>query len=236
MEVIKCYYHFNNVISPAERKGLEKYKEKQLQGLLEPDLRKLSKQCKKDLKWFVSELIIPNQNLVNVWDSVFFEGTNEVDLTLNVVDDFAMESDEESSELSSEETTIQAEDDNDAEVLETLLDEDIEYDNQTLLQNSIFNQILFDKTISEEDSWIEGYSLLDDKKIKIRYLFSSMEDDLRLYRMDIKALNKDNDDNKVNNVILDNDIIMIWTNLKKEIKKISLRYNGATYVLKLNEE
>ena len=119
---------------------------------------------------------------------------------------------------------------------ETLLDEDIEYDNQTLLQNSIFNQILFDKTISEEDSWIEGYSLLDDKKIKIRYLFSSMEDDLRLYRLDIKALNKDNDDNKVNNVILNNDIIMVWTNLDKEIKKISLRYNGATYVLKANEE
>ena len=119
---------------------------------------------------------------------------------------------------------------------ETLLDEDIEYDNQTLLQNSIFNQILFDKTISEEDSWIEGYSLLDDKKIKIRYLFSSMEDDLRLYRMDIKALNKDNDDNKVNNVILNNDIIMVWTNLDKEIKKISLRYNSATYVLKVNEE
>jgi len=119
---------------------------------------------------------------------------------------------------------------------ETLLDEDIEYDNQTLLQNSIFNQILFDKTISEEDSWIEGYSLLDDKKIKIRYLFSSMEDDLRLYRMDIKALNKDNDDNKVNNVILNNDIIMVWTNLDKEIKKISLRYNSPNYVLKVNEE
>ena len=119
---------------------------------------------------------------------------------------------------------------------ETLLDEDIEYDNQTLLQNSIFNQILFDKTISEEDSWIEGYSLLDNKKIKIRYLFSSVEDDLRLYRLDIKALNKDNDDNKVNNVILNNDIVMVWTNLDKEIKKISLRYNGATYVLKVNEE
>ena len=119
---------------------------------------------------------------------------------------------------------------------ETLLDEDIEYDDQPLLQNSIFNKILFDKTISEEDSWIEGYCLLNDKKIKVRYLFSAIEDDLRLYRMDIKALNKDNDDNKVNNVILDNDIIMIWTNLKKEIKKISLRYSGATYVLKLNEE
>ena len=119
---------------------------------------------------------------------------------------------------------------------EILLDEDIEYNNQPLLQNSIFNQILFDRTISKEDSWIEGHSLLDDKKIKIRYLFSSIEDDLRLYRMDIKALNKDNDDNKVNSVILDNDIIMVWTNLDKEIRKISLRYNGATYVLKLNEE
>ena len=119
---------------------------------------------------------------------------------------------------------------------ETLLDEDIEYDDQPLLQNSIFNKTLFDKTILEEDSWIDGYNLLNDKKIKVRYLFSAIEDDLRLYRMDIKALNKDNDDNKVNNVILDNDIIMIWTNLNKEIKKISLRYNGVTYVLKLNEE
>ena len=119
---------------------------------------------------------------------------------------------------------------------ETLLDEDIEYDDQPLLRNSIFNKILFDKTISVEDSWIEGYSLLDDKKIKVRYLFSAIEDDLRLYRMDIKALNKGNDDNKINNVILDNDVIMIWTNLNKEFKKISLRYSGATYVLKLNEE
>jgi len=55
--------------------------------------------------------------------------------------------------------------------------------------------------------------------------------------MDIKALNKeDNDGNKVNNVILDNDVIMIWTNLDKEIKKISLRYNSATYVIKVNED
>ena len=119
---------------------------------------------------------------------------------------------------------------------ETLLNEDIEYDNQSFLQNSIFNKILFDKIISKEDSWIEGYSLLDEKKIKVRYLFSAIVDDLRLYRMDIKALNKDSDDNKVNNVILSNDIIMVWTNLDKEIKKISLRYNGATYVLKVNEE
>jgi len=119
---------------------------------------------------------------------------------------------------------------------ETLLNENIEYDDQPSLENSIFNKILFDKIISKEDSWIEGYSLLDEKKIKGRDLFSAIVDDLRLYRIDIKAVNKDRDDNKVNDVILGNDIIMVWTNLDKEIRKISSRYNGATYVLKLNEE
>ena len=119
---------------------------------------------------------------------------------------------------------------------ERLLDEDMEYDNQPFLQNSIFNKILIDKNIHDEDLWIEGYSLLDNKKIKVRYLFSTVEDDLRLYRMDIKELNKDDDDNKINNVILDNDIIMVWTNLDKKIKKISLRYNDLTYVLEFNEE
>ena len=119
---------------------------------------------------------------------------------------------------------------------ETLLDEDIEYKDQSFLQNSIFNKIFFNRVISEEDSWIEDYSLLNDKKIKFRYLFSVEENDLRLYRMDIKELSKDDNDNKINNVILDNDIIMVWTNLDNKIKKISLRYNGATYVLKFNEE
>ena len=119
---------------------------------------------------------------------------------------------------------------------ETLLDENIEYKDQSFLQNSIFNKIFFNRIISEEDSWIEDYSLLNDKKIKFRYLFSVEENDLRLYRMDIKELSKDDNDNKINNVILGNDIIMVWTNLDNKIKKVCLRYNGATYVLKFNEE
>ena len=117
-----------------------------------------------------------------------------------------------------------------------LLNEAIEYENQSLLEKNIFNKTLLEKTIYEEDSWVEGYTLLDDKKIKLRYLFSIEEDGSRLYRMDINELNKDNEDNRINNVILNNNIIMVWTNLDKEIKKISLNYNGATYVLKLNEE
>ena len=78
--------------------------------------------------------------------------------------------------------------------------------------------------------------LLNDKKIKVRYLFSSEEDSLRLYRMDIKEINKDDDDNKINDVILDNDVIMVWTNLNKEIQKIRFKYNGSNFLIKLNEE
>ena len=77
-----------------------------------------------------------------------------------------------------------------------------------------------DKVVSEEDSWIEGFHLLNGKKIKVRYLFSAEESGLRLYRMDIKELNKDRGDNKINNVILDNDIITVWTDLNKEIKRL----------------
>ncbi len=119
---------------------------------------------------------------------------------------------------------------------EMLLNEAIEFANQSLLENNIFNKTLLEKTVIQEDSWIDGYSLLNDKKIKVRYLFSVEEDGLRLYRMDIKELNKDDDDNKINNVILDSDVIMIWTNLDKEIKKISFKYSGSNYVIKLNEE
>ena len=118
---------------------------------------------------------------------------------------------------------------------EILLNEPIEYENQSILENNIFNKALLEKIIYEEDSWIEGYSLLNNKKIEVRYLFSSEEGGSRLYRMDIKELNKDGDDNKINNVILDSDVIMIWTNLDKEIKKISFRYYGFNYVIKLND-
>ena len=117
-----------------------------------------------------------------------------------------------------------------------LLAESIEYKKQSFQENSIFNKMLLGMKISKEDSWIEDYNLLDDKKIKVRYLFSSEEDDLRLYRMDIKEINKDGDDNKINDVILDNDVIMIWTNLNKEIQKIRFKYNGSNFLIKLNEE
>ena len=54
--------------------------------------------------------------------------------------------------------------------------------------------------------------------------------------MDIKEINKDDDDNKINDVILDNDVIIVWTNLNKEIQKIRFKYNGSNFLIKLNEE
>ena len=118
---------------------------------------------------------------------------------------------------------------------ELLLEENIEFNDQTFLVNSLFNKILVEKNIPEEDLWINDYVLLDDKEIKVRFLFSTEEDGEKLFRMDIKELNKDSDDNMVNNVILDHDLIKIWTNLDNEIKKLSFTYNNAGYVVEFNE-
>lgn len=116
-----------------------------------------------------------------------------------------------------------------------LLEENIEFNDQTFLVNSLFNKILVEKNIPAEDLWINDYVLLDDKEIKVRFLFSAEEDGEKLFRMDIKELNKDSDDNMVNNVILDHDLIKIWTNLDNEIKKLSFTYNNAGYVVEFNE-
>ena len=106
---------------------------------------------------------------------------------------------------------------------------------ELFLVNSLFNKILVEKNIPAEDLWINDYVLLDDKEIKVRFLFSTEEDGEKLFRMDIKELNKDSDDNMVNNVILEHDLIKIWTNLDNEINKLSFTYNNAGYVVEFNE-
>jgi len=116
-----------------------------------------------------------------------------------------------------------------------LLTEDLDYENQDFLINNLFHAILFEKKIKEEDVWNNQYHLLDNKKIDVRYLFSNTVDDLRLYRMDIRTSNKDNDDNTINNVILKSNLIKIWTDLNKEIKKISITYGNSTYKIKLED-
>ena len=63
--------------------------------------------------------MLPNENLAKVWDSVFTEDSKDVDLVLNVVDEIVLD---DIDELDDEETNLPAENGNNAESLETLLD------------------------------------------------------------------------------------------------------------------
>ena len=120
---------------------------------------------------------------------------------------------------------------------EVLLNEDIEYENQNLTSNNLIASILTFKEIPEEDVWIDEYVLLDEEVVSVRYLFSEESNDLRLYRLDIKQKDidsNDDTDNKINDVILNNDVIMIWTDLNKNIIKVGFVYNSLTYVIEKN--
>jgi hypothetical protein len=89
---------------------------------------------------------------------------------------------------------------------------------------------------SSEDQWIDSIFLTDDLPVKVRFLFSEEVDDQRLYRLDIKQLNKENVDNRLNVVVLDSDIIKVWTDKDKNISKISLMYKNASYVIYIENE
>ena len=118
------------------------------------------------------------------------------------------------------------------------MNEDIEYENQNLTSNNLIASILTFKEIPEEDVWIDEYVLLDEEVVSVRYLFSEESNDLRLYRLDIKQKDidsNDDTDNKINDVILNNDVIMIWTDLNKNIIKVGFVYNSLTYVMEKNE-
>lgn len=119
---------------------------------------------------------------------------------------------------------------------ETILEESIEYDQQAFTANSLFYKILIEKKVVQEDLWINNIVLLDDRKIKVRYLYSEENDGEKLFRMDIEKLNKDDDDNIINSVILNHDLIKVWTNLDNDIKRMSFTYNNASYIIKFNEE
>lgn len=133
-------------------------------------------------------------------------------------------------------------DDQDIEITATgfgtsILDEDLEYKNQNISQDSLIGLLLIKKIVpSSEDQWIDSIFLTDDLPVKVRFLFSEEVDDQRLYRLDIKQLNKENVDNRLNVVVLDSDIIKVWTDKDKNISKISLMYKNASYVIYIENE
>lgn len=121
---------------------------------------------------------------------------------------------------------------------EILLNEDIEYKDQNLTSNNLIASILKFEKITEEDIWLDKYVLLDEKVVSVRYLFSEESGGLRLYRLDIKQKNNDSNDdtdNTINDVILNNDVIMIWADLDNNIMKVGFVYNSLTYVIEKNE-
>ena len=121
---------------------------------------------------------------------------------------------------------------------EILLNEDIEYKNQNLTSNNLIATILKFEEIPEEDIWIDEYVLLDEEVVSVRYLFSEESEGLRLYRLDIKQKNNDSNDgadNTINDVILNNDVIMIWADLNNNIMKVGFVYNSLTYIIEKNE-
>ena len=119
---------------------------------------------------------------------------------------------------------------------EILLNESIEYENQSFIPNNLFISILSFQSITKEDEWLYDFTLLDGEKVAIRYLFSKEVEDLRLYRLDIKQIDKGDVDNKINSVILDSDVIMIWTDLNKVICKVGFVYKNSTYVVEKNKD
>ena len=121
---------------------------------------------------------------------------------------------------------------------EILLNEDIEYKDQNLTSNNLIASILKFEKIPEEDIWVDKYVLLDEEVVSVRYLFSEESGGLRLYRLDIKQKNNDSNDdtdNTINDVILNNDVIMIWADLDNNIMKVGFVYNSLTYVIEKNE-
>jgi hypothetical protein len=126
-----------------------------------------------------------------------------------------------------------------------LLEEDLEYEEQTLdSENNLFNKLLLKSKIDIVDAqWEESIDLLDDQKVKIRFLYAeedtlSINDDEKialLYRLDIKSEEKKVSDtiNSLNLAIIESSIIKIWIDEESSsLIKLSLMYNGIVYSIK----
>ena len=126
-----------------------------------------------------------------------------------------------------------------------LLEEDLEYEKQTLdNENNLFNKLLLKSKIDIVDAqWEESIDLLDGQKVKIRFLYAkedtlSINDNEKialLYRLDIKSEEKKVSDtiNSLNLAIIESSIIKIWVDEESSsLIKLSLMYNGIVYSIK----
>ena len=119
----------------------------------------------------------------------------------------------------------------------SILDENLQYNNLDLSENSLLSTLLVKKIVPDiEDMWIDRFFLINKLAVKTRFLFSEEIGGQRLYRLDIKQLNKEDVDNLINKVILDSDIIKIWADKDNQISKLTLMYKNITYVVYIKDE
>ena len=92
----------------------------------------------------------------------------------------------------------------------------------------------------DEDIWIDDFYLLDKLAVKVRFLFyevAEKDNKTRLYRFDIYEKNELEGKNRINNVILNSDIIKVWYNEEeKKLKKISLTFKSINYIINFDDE
>ncbi len=122
-----------------------------------------------------------------------------------------------------------------------LLGEDIEYDDQNFGEKNIFYKMIENKELEfDEDIWIDDFYLLDKLAVKVRFLFyeiAEKDNKTRLYRFDIYEKNEFEGKNRINNVILNSDIIKVWYNEEeKRLKKISLTFKSINYIINFDDE
>ena len=120
--------------------------------------------------------------MVKVWDSVFIEDSKEVDLVLNVVDDFVTDNIDELEDLSVEETTKPIEDVNDAQNLETLLDEESKPVEMETIQ--VFEPFEFSDDFEEIIKNLDG----NERGFKTEYIGISWNQRLRNFQVKSRVI------------------------------------------------
>ena len=112
---------------------------------------------------------------------------------------------------------------------------------QTSREGYIFYKMIENKELEfDEDVWIDGFYLLDNLAVKVRFLFyeiTEKDNKTKLYRFDIYEKKEFEGKNRINNVILNSDIIKVWYNEEeKRLKKISLTFKSINYIINFDDE
>ena len=127
-----------------------------------------------------------------------------------------------------------------------LLKEGIEYKNQSFGSDNLIVQLLSGNKINILDTvWVEDVPVLDNITVNVRFLFAEEEEILLnnaktmalLYRMDIKKININPDDNNlINAALIDSSLRKVWIDKNTgSIIKLSFMYNGISYIINKNE-